>query len=146
MRWPSRVACGDERLQQHVDAGVVAQRIEDALHAFRIEHDEDAAMALRSGHCAELVQAAQDVVGDALHRLSRRLAQGVEAAIGEHVADRGGAAQAARTLDQDRARAAAGGSDCCGDTCAAAANDCDVVGFARHVSSPTRQFTRMFCF
>ena len=128
--------CRDESLQQHVDARVVAQPIEDALHALRIEHDEDAAMTLRTGNRTELLQSAQDIVGDAPDRLPRRLAKSVEAAISQHVADRGGATQAARALDQDRARPAAGGGDRRSHAGAAAADDCNVVGFGPHASSP----------
>ena len=48
----------DESVEHHLHAGLGAQQIEDELESFRIEHDEDAAMALRASDGAELAQSA----------------------------------------------------------------------------------------
>ncbi|HSI01325.1 MAG TPA: hypothetical protein VLA02_12055 [Reyranella sp.] len=118
----------DEGVQQHLDASLGAQRVEHTLHRLGFEHHEHAAMALRPSAGAEPAQALHHLLGDAGDRLARRIAQRVEAAVGDDVAQGRGTAQAARPLDQQGARPAADGGDGGRDTRAATADDGDVVG------------------
>ena len=122
----------DEGVEHHLHAGFGAERIEDQLDGFRIEHDEDAAMALRAGDGAEPAQALHDLLGNAFHGLARLVAQRVQPAIGEHVAQRRRAAEAGALLEQHRARAAARRGDGGGGTGAAAADHGDVEWLTIH--------------
>jgi hypothetical protein len=118
---PRRAA--DEGMQQHIDAGLCAQPVEHALHRLRLEDHEHAAMALRAGDRAKPAQTLHHLFGDAGHGLARRIAQRIEAAIGDDVAQGRGAAETAGALDEQGARAAARRGDRRGDSRAAAADD-----------------------
>ena len=126
----------DEGVEHHLHAGLGAQRIEDELDGFGIEHDEDAAMALRAGDGAEPAQALHDLLGNALHGLARLVAQRVQTAVGEHIAQRRRAAEAGALFEQDRACPAARRSDGGGGTGAAAADDGDVEWLTIHAVLP----------
>ena len=106
------------------------------LDGFGIEHDEDAAMALRAGDGAEPAQALHDLLGNAFHGLARLVAQRVQTAVGEHIAQRRRAAEAGALLEQDRACPAACRGDGGGGTGAAAADDGDVEWLTIHGRSP----------
>ena len=126
----------DEGVEHHLHAGLGAERIEDELDGFRVEHDEDAAMALRAGDGAEPAQALHDLLGDAFHGLARLVSQRVQPAIGEHVAQRRRAAEAGAFLEQDRARPATGRGDSGGGSGAAAADHGDVDWLVHYACLP----------
>ena len=131
-------------MQQHVDAGLCAQPVEHALHRLRLEDHEHAAMALRTRDRAKPAQTLQHLFGDARHGLARRIAQRIEATIGDDVAQRRGAAETAGALEEQRARPAAGRCDGGGNSCTAAADDCDVV-VGHHLNSQTTRVILRDC-
>src|SRR5229473_6444516 len=96
----------DKRVQEHLDARVGANLVQRALHGFRIENHENAAMPDRRRDSAEAPQLAEQLAGYSSDRLACLFAERVETAVGEHVADRRRPAEASRLLDQGRTGAA----------------------------------------
>lgn len=70
------VRAHDESAQQHVDARLGTDFVEGAIGRLRIEHHEDAAVALGLHHGAPVAEPGQHVVGDARDGLTRRVARG----------------------------------------------------------------------
>src|SRR5216683_7469941 len=96
----------DECVQEDLNARVGADLVQRALHSFRIENYENAAMPDRRRDGAEAPQLAEQLAGYSGDRLAGLFAERVETAVGEHVADRRRSAEASRLLDQGRTGAA----------------------------------------
>src|SRR5216684_6108986 len=96
----------DERVQEDLNARVGADLVQRALHGFGIENHEDPAMPDRRRDGTEAPQLAEQLAGYSGDRLAGLIAERVETAVGEHVADRRRPAEASRLLDQGRTGAA----------------------------------------
>ena len=120
--------CRNEQpMQKHVDTRPQHKLVEHAFDSLRIEHDEHAAKPLRPGERFQCAQVGHHFLGDAADRGPGFWAERIEAAIREHIAQRGGAAEESRGLDQQRARATPCRRDRCRNARAASADHEHVV-------------------
>ena len=117
----------DETGKHHGHAGRRGQVVEDGFHRFRLEGDEYAPVPVRPIDGALPSEALHDLFGDAANDAARRLPKRVEAAIGDDIAHRRGAAQAVVPFEKEGIGAHARAGDGGGHACRPAAGDDDVV-------------------
>jgi hypothetical protein len=96
----------NQGMQEDLDTRLDTDFIERALHGFRIEHHEHATVADRRRDRAETTQLCEHFVRYSSDGLAHLLAERVQAAIGQHIADGRRTAKAACLFDQGGAGAA----------------------------------------
>ena len=100
----------DEGVKQHVDVILQTNLVKGALGRLGIDHYKHAAMTVRRADAAEPAQFGNDIFSDAKDGLSWALSQRVKTAIGENIAHRRCATEAACTFDQQCPRTGPAGT------------------------------------
>ena len=118
-------------MELHVYPSLCTHLVEGQLVRLGVEYDEHASEAMGSGERASLSQLREHALCDTVNDLTRLGSRRVDAAVGDHTAQRCSSAETTGRLDEQRPRSGVRGSDRSADARAAAANDHDVMVWPR---------------